>query len=254
MKNSFLNTDKPLLTAMIKQTQNPENCISEIKRAMFSGADAIGIQLEGLPRRFHKPKILKEIFGSCERKPIYVTNYRICENTNIPYEELAEELINYIDYGATLCDVTGDMFCKSEDELTFDSYAIKNQLELIDKIHSKGGEVVMSSHVNKFIKAERVLEIAREHKNRGADISKIVVHADTMEEQIENLRITNILCKNIEIPFLFLSGGECLIHRRLGILLGCCMSLCVCELPEGSNNPQPLLEEQRLIRDKMHLI
>lgn len=47
-----------------------------------------------------------------------------------------------------------------------------------------------------------------EHKRRGADISKIVTAAENMEQQIENLRITNLLKQELGIPFLFLSGGE----------------------------------------------
>ena len=74
-----------------------------------------------------------------------------------------------------------------------DEEAIAKQIELIDRIHKKGGQVIMSSHVNKFMTEERVLRIAREHKRRGADISKIVSHGSSMEEQMENLRITAVL-------------------------------------------------------------
>lgn len=163
-------------------------------------------------------------------------------------------MIDYIDYGATLCDAPGDMFFKAEDELTDDKDAINKQKELIGRIHAKGAEVVMSSHVNKYKTAERVLQIAFEHKRRGADILKIVAHANNMEEQLENLKITDLLRKELGIPFLFLSGGECLIHRRMGIMLGCCMSLCVCELEKGSTNPPPLISEQREIRDEFYLL
>ena len=53
-----------------------------------------------------------------------------------------------------------------------------------------------------------------------------------------------ILC-----PFLFLSGGECSIHRRLGIKLGCCMSLCVYEHDAISTPAQPLLSTMKTVRD-----
>jgi hypothetical protein len=33
-----------------------------------------------------------------------------------------------------------------------------------------------------------------------------------MEQQIENLRITDLLKRELEVPFLFLSGGECSLH------------------------------------------
>lgn len=251
---NFFRNQNPVLTVMIKQTQNPENIISEVNRALAVDAEGFGIQLEGLPRRYHNYDDLKKIFASLKGKPLYATNYKLAENKDMSYEEIAEEMLTFADMGADLCDVMGDMYCKDPEELTSDSQAIGKQMKLIEELHTRGAQVLMSSHVNKFISAERVLEIASEHKRRGADVSKIVTHADNMEQQIENLRITNLLKENLDIPFLFLSGGECLIHRRLGILLGCCMSLCVCELAENSDNPQPLITEQREIRDKIHLI
>ncbi len=254
MNYTFTEYEKPLLTVMVKHTENPENAIAEIGRANYCGAEAFGIQLENLPREYHTPEIIKNIFSATGDKPIYVTNYKLVNNADMSYEEIGEELLSYLDCGATLIDVMGDMFCKAEDELTMDNDAINKQMELIDRIHKKGGKVIMSSHVNKFMTEERVLEMANEHKRRGADISKIVAHGNTMYEQMENLKITTALKEKLGIPYLFLSGGECLIHRRLGILLGCCMSLCVCELSEGSDNPQPLIYEQRKIRDKLHLL
>ena len=225
MKYTFTDYEKPLLTVMVKQTETPESAIAEIGRANYCGAEAFGIQLENLPRKFHTPENIKKIFSAMGDKPIYVTNYKLVNNIDMSYEEIGEELLTFLDYGATLIDVMGDMFLKAEDELTMDNAAKEKQMELIDRIHKKGGQVIMSSHVNKFMTEERVLEIANEHKLRGADISKIVAYGNTMEEQMENLRITSVLREKLGIPYLFLSGGESLIHRRLGILLGCCMSL-----------------------------
>jgi 3-dehydroquinate dehydratase len=122
-------------------------------------------------------------------------------------------------------------------------------MELIDQLHEKGAAVLMSAHVMKFSSAERVLEIALEQKRRGADIIKIVTKADSMEQQLENLRITDLLKRELGAPFLFLSGGECTLHRRLGIKLGCCMALCVYEHDALSTPPQPLLSVMKTVRD-----
>lgn len=253
MKPTFLNCEKPLVTVMLKQV-TPDGVIKEMEQALQEGAEAFGLQTENFKRMYHKPEIWKEIFAAAKGKPLYVTNYKLVENAELSYEELAEELLTYPDYGATLCDVMGDMFCKHPEELTDNEEAVKKQMYLIDKLHEKGAEVIMSSHVNQFMTAEHVLEMAFEHKRRGADISKIVAHANDMEQQIENLRITDLLKRELGIPFLFLSGGECRIHRRIGILLGCCMSLCVCEQSANPDNPQPLIREQRIIRDEMHFV
>ena len=134
-----------------------------------------------------------------------------------------------------------------------DPEAVAKQMKLIDEIHARGAEVIMSSHVRKYIPAERVLEIALEQQRRGADVVKIVTWGNSMEEQIENLRINWLLKENLKVPFLYLSGGECSLHRRIGGSLGCCMYLCVYEHDEHSTPMQPLLSKMKLIRDNMEL-
>ena len=107
----------------------------------------------------------------------------------------------------------------------------------------------MSSHVLKYTPAQRVLEIAREHQKRGADICKIVTGAEDMAQQIENLRILDLLKKELDIPFLYLAGGECRILRRIGASMGSCMSLCVYEHDALATPSQPLLRDMKRIRD-----
>ena len=145
----------------------------------------------------------------------------------------------------------GDYFERTEGEMTYSERAIEKQMALIDEIHSAGGEVVMSSHVLKYTPAEQVLAIALEHQRRGADICKIVTGASNMEEQIENLRIVTLLKSELDIPFLFLSGGESRILRRIGGEVGCCMYLCVHEHDELATPAQPLISEVRAIRDNL---
>ena len=110
----------------------------------------------------------------------------------------------------------------------------------------------MSSHILKFTPADEVLKIALAHQSRGVDICKIVVGADTKEQEIENLRIINMLKEKLDIPFLFLSGGECKILRRIGGEMGCCMYLCVYEHDALATPQQPLLKKIKQIRDNFN--
>jgi 3-dehydroquinate dehydratase len=207
--------------------------------------------VESLKPEYQNPAVYKEIFSEGKGRPFYVTYYRGKHNSEKTDEELAEGLVTLAESGATLCDVMGDMFCKHPEELTEDETAIKKQMDLIDLLHKKGAQVLLSSHVKKFAPAERVLAIAFEQKRRGADIIKIVTRAETMEQQIENLRITDLLKRELGAPFLFLSGGECTLHRRLGMKLGCCMALCVYEHDALSTPAQPLLSTMKTIRDSI---
>ena len=250
MKTTFLNHEKPLMTVIL-QCETPEVASGRIRNALHSGGEAFGLQVEALFREYQNKETYQRIFKEMRGKPIYVTNYRGHKNLGKTDEELTEGLLGLADCGATLVDVMADLYDPQPDEVALDGAAIQKQMELIDKLHSKGAEVLMSSHVRKFIPAERVLEIALEHKRRGADIAKIVTGAENMEQQIENLRITNLLKKELGIPFLFLSGGECSIHRRLGMKLGCCMHLCVYEHDVRSTFNQPLLSISKSIRDDM---
>lgn len=215
------------------------------------GADAYGLQVETLNPEFQNPDTYKKLFAEMQGRPCYVTNYRYAFNQNFTDDELADGIVSLAESGATLCDVMGDIFCKHPEELTDNDAAIQKQMKLIEKLHSLGAEVLMSSHLYKYAPAERVLEIAFEQKRRGADIIKIVTAADTMEQQIENLRTTNLLKQELGAPFLFLSGGVSTIHRRLGIKLGCCMALCVYEHDELSTASQPLLSIMKTIRDNI---
>lgn len=249
MKRTFFKSEKPLLTTMV-QAKNPARIKELIDKATPLGADAFGMQFEQMNLEFRNKETYKELFSYTD-KPIYVTNYRWIENKGKSDELLAEELLELADCGATLCDVIGDLYDIQSDEVAVSEKAIAKQMKLIDKLHEKGAEVLMSSHVLKFTPAERVLEIALEHQRRGADIAKIVTGAETMEEQLENLKTANLLKENLKIPFLFLCGGECNLVRRIGVNLGVHMYLCVYEHDELATKKQPLLKDLKIIRDIM---
>ena len=247
MKKTFLTYEKPILTCMV-QADNPDRVKELIDSSLPEGAEAFGMQICKLREEYRNEETYKELFAYTDL-PVYVTNYRSSSNAGKSDEVLAEELLELADCGATLLDVMGDYFDHCEGELTMNTEAIKKQMKLIDELHGKGAEVLMSSHVLKFAPAERVLEIALEHQRRGADICKIVTGAENMADQMENLRIINLLKENLKIPFLFLSGGECHILRRIGGSIGCCMYLTVHEYDELATKTQPLLRDVKLIRD-----
>ena len=249
VKKTFLEYDKAILTVMV-QADNIERIKELIDKSLPEGAEAFGMQFERLDCEYRNKDVYKELFSYTDQ-PVYVTNYRIGKNEGKTDDVLADELLELADCGATLCDIMGDLFDKQPDEVALDDRAIERQIKLIEDLHKKGAEVLISSHIYTYTPAERVLEIALEHQRRGADISKIVTGADTMEQQLENLKIVNLLKENLKIPFLFLAGGECHILRRIGGELGCCMYLCVQEYDEIATSTQPLLKNVKAIRDNM---
>ena len=256
MKPTFLNQNRPLITSMILK-DNPSSIRFAVKNSIYDGADCLGIQLEFLKKEYKSEENYKKIFAACAGHPIYVTNYRGSENNGFSDEEIANELVSALACGATLGDVPGSLFDSESGmgigfELSMKQDAVEKQTKLINQIHSMGKEVLMSSHVLKFISAEEVLEIAFEQKRRGADIAKIVTAANSDEEQMENLRITTLLKKELGIPFLFLSGGtHSKIHRMIGAQLGCVTYLAVREHDERAVATQPTIKAAKAVRDNL---
>ena len=247
-KATFLKYEKPLITAMV-QGDSPDRIEELVRLSLDDGAEAFGMQFCRVKAQYRSKDTCKRLFDAANGSPIYVTNYRDGENEGKDDQTLADELVELAECGATLCDVMGDFFDPQDDQMAKDEQAIQKQMQLIEKLHAAGAEVLISSHVMKFTSPERVLEIALEQQRRGADICKIVVGAETMVEQIENLKIATMLRERLSIPFLFLSGGETRILRRFGGELGCCMYLCVHEHDALATPAQPLIKCIKYIRD-----
>lgn len=259
MKSTFLNQSRPLITAMI-QKETPDSIRFDVKNSIADGADALGIQLEFLKKEYRSEENYKKIFSASAGRPVYITHYRKKANDGLSDDELGEELLRALQCGATLGDVMGSMFDDESGmgiglELSVKQNAIDKQMRLIDRIHEMGKEVLMSSHVFKFTPAETVLYIANEQQRRGADIVKIVTAANSDEEQMENLRITSLLKKELKIPFLFLSGGtHAKIHRMIGPQLGCVMYLAVKEHDEHAIPTQPTIKAAKAVRDNFDFL
>ena len=253
MKKSFLNVNTPFIVEMT-QASTAKQTELKIRNAIAEGATAIGFQMNLFEKEYRTEETLSSIFAAAEDKPIYFTNYRGEFNRGMTDEELMDGLLFGLKCGATLVDVMGDTFDPAPEELTTDEKAIKKQMEFIDEVHKRGGEVLMSSHVKKFRSPERVLEIALEQQRRGTDIVKIVTGADTQEEELKNLEICHLLKKELKVPFLFLSAGKYnYLHRTIGPALGVCMWLCFREYDETTYAGPPLLSNVLKIKQGLKL-
>ncbi len=252
-KPTFLHQNKPLITCMV-QARDPETMTNLIRTAAFDGCDAYGFQMERLDAEYHNDETVRNLFAAMGNRPIYATNYRIFANEGKSDEELAEGYLRLLSLGATLIDVIGDLYAPAKYEITYDSIAIEKQKALIKRIHEEGGEVLMSSHTHTFMTTDEVLAIAREHQARGADISKIVTASNSEEEEMANLRTATVLKQELDIPFLFLSGGtHCKRMRALGPFFGSCMWLTVPLYDECATKLQPLCRSIRAVADNVDL-
>ena len=252
MKPTFLHAKKPHLTVMI-QKRTPGEILSTVQAAIPAGAEAFAIQIDQLRPEYRTEAIYRELFAAMDGRPVYVTYYRDNLNVGLSDEALEEGLYQLAEAGATLCDVMGDFYAPHPDQITMDDDAIAKQMQMIDRLHGMGAEVLMSSHFYKYATPARVLEAAQAQKTRGADIAKIVINTNDMAQQLEHLATPDLLNRELGIPYLFLSGGNCHFIRRIGPLMGVCMYLCVYEHDELSTPTQPLLRHVKAIRDNFAL-
>ncbi len=249
MKKSFLHQNKPLLTAMI-QADTPQSARDAIRTAVYDGCDALGFQLEAMPKQYRTDDTIRGIFAEACGRPIYVTNYQSRANEGDSDDTLADGLLWMCQNGATLMDVRGDMYACDPLQLTENPTAIAKQKDLIARIHDMGGEVLMSSHTSRYLDSDAVMRIAVAQKERGADIIKIVTASNSEEEELSNLAIIERLQRELGAPFLFLAGGShCHLIRQIGPYLGCCMWLCVPHYDALATPVQPLLRAMRSLKD-----
>lgn len=251
MKKSFLNWEKPPVTLLFCP-QSAEKAIATIQKGMEDGAEAFAIQMEHLCAEDRNATAYRRILAAAGDSPVYVTNYRHHANQDVPEETIAQGLLELADCGATVCDIMGDLFCPTPGEMTTDPAAVEKQMALVEKLHSAGAEVLMSSHIYHYLPQEEVTRLALLQQQRNVDIAKIVTGADSMEQQLDNLATTEYLKNTLKIPFLFLSGGQCRIHRQIGPLMGCCMYLCCLDDTIEPKPVQPMVRKVKAIRDNWY--
>lgn len=243
---SFLNSKKPIITAMVTETTVEAN-LDKIEAYKNQGTEAFCFQFERLIPSDKAPERLKLLFDAMDGYPIYATNYMRgnSEADTISWETIEDQLLLLHSLGATLIDIPADMYHPSDMELATDQKAIERQKAFINKLHERGAEVLMSAHVLRFIPKETAYTIALAQMERGADIAKIVTWADTDEELAENFEISMMLSKNLKIKSLFLCGGEKRKrHRLLGPLFGSAIYLV---RTNEDNDIQPKIKDAKAV-------
>ena len=240
MSEGFFKTDRPTLTTMLKSRTVGE-LISEIGEAIEQGTDALLFQMEILVPEDRTKENYKRVFYAMQGKPSYVTNYIRGNALPKTDEELVEELFFARECGATLIDIRGDLFDRQPGELSLNPEAVKKQKEVIKEFKALGAEVLMSSHVLKYIPGDEVLKIALAQEERGVDVAKVVTEANSEAELLDNFRTTLLLHEKLSCSSLFLcNGSHCARHRLLAPLMcgGKNMFLTVVNSFEGAAQPK----------------
>ena len=254
----FLRKDRPTLTAMIA-AKTPEQFIDAARKGLAGGTDAFGFSMELFPDEYHTREALLPLFSELGGKPFYITNYG-WHKPDVSDEALGDELVMAVEAAfaagcvAVLADVPGDSFDRNPRQMTENPEALSKQRALIDRLHAAGAQVVVSSHVMKFLPESEVLDLFRIQREHGADISKAVTNADTEDELNENFRISSRI-HALPRPAIFVCSGACSRrHRHFAPLLSNSVWLCVPEQNEFTTKEQPLLATAKNILREANLL
>ena len=257
MTAKFFQKCRTPLVSMVS-ADNTTDAICEILNGLYDGADAFGLQLCRLQEQYRTDAELDKMFEACEGRPVYITSYRGANSKDYTYEQCAELLLRALErgkkYGPVLCDVMADMYGEEHNGMSFDPKVIKKQTALVDLIHSRDGEVLMSCHNKEFLGEEEFVRYVKGQIERGADVAKLVTRSESEEQMHENLRTISRLKREINKPFLYLSGGSHQrLIRQLGPAFGVCMYLCIPHYTPASTKMQVHLRTAKAIRDGLIL-
>ena len=245
----------PVLAGVIRE-KTKSAAVAEIKNCMYDGAEMIDLHMSCLENC--DVDTLRQIISST-RLPILALNYnRTFEWQDAGYgeEERIESFLRAVEAGAAGIDMQGytfdvkskEGFC-GEDKYSFtkgnpkeivtDDIIISKQCELIEKVHTKGAEVLLSCHPNIPMNTTQVVELALFLEKRNPDIIKIVTIATNEEELLESFKAMTVLKKEVKTSVSYHAGGPAgSLSRIMNPILGGHMVFCVDHFNEGSTMEQ----------------
>ena len=258
MRKSFASLPAPVYAAVIRE-KTPVQAICAIKNAEMNGATAFDLHLSCLEEQYRTVAHIKTIVD-CTTKPILGLNYNITVDRGgytCSEDERIALLMMEVEAGISAVDFQGytyDLASKdgyvgeksysftanNPKEVVTDERIIEKQKRLIDEVHTKGAEVLLSCHPNVFMPKTQVVELAQYLQERNPDIIKIVTVCNTDEEMIESFDTMLALkkeIKNAKIHF-HCNGKTGKLTRIINPLLGAYMTFCVDRYAEGHTMEQ----------------
>lgn len=264
MKKSFLNMKNGSVISSLR-VRTTKEAIADIRDSEKQGADGFLLHAELLDVNFRNIDEIKKIIRSAN-KPVMILNYRTEEGEED--EKLNRLKFDAITAGAAAADVpmsSYDCFPKASvkdcaesfaeavpKDVSMDKVAIEKQNALIEKFHTCGCEVLMSAHVETMLSAKQAADLAKEMKRRGADIAKIIVKANNLDDVAEIYKSILYMKKSLDIPFLYQTCGPYgKLVRPTAWIFGSKYILCHNRYSELSNREKPLMKDIMTIKDKL---
>ena len=265
----FLCDRRPFVVGVLRGRSAIYN-MATIKNAEYEGADAFDLHLNQMPEEDRSEESLRRIFSST-KLPILALFYTTKTPFNDPapsWEERLAVQMRAIDCGAAGIDIQAHYFdddsrssligskrsfeVANPEEITLRSEIISRQMDVIERVHAKGAQVLMSSHVRVPLTCEQAVDLALEVEKRGVDIVKIVSPCDSEEQLAEVLRTIITMRRELHTPFVYIGGGQYgQMSRIFGAALGNCLVFAVSRYDETHEFFQPQIKAARSIFDLM---
>lgn len=260
MNTCFSNYPSPMVMGVVRE-RTVRGAIAEIKNGEYHGADGFDLHLSCLNDEFKNIASIRQII-SMTKKPVLALNYNQAydyqgfetdENTRV------ELLLMSAEAGAAAVDIQGytyDLKSKNEfrsefsylnysfiqgnpKEIVVDEKIIDKQIELIEKIHYIGSEVLISTHPSISMNTEQVVELALFLEKRNPDVIKIVTLCTNEDELAEAFKTMIALKKEVKTRTLFHCCGEAgKLSRIINPILGGYLVFCSDRFSESSNFEQ----------------
>lgn len=260
MAPSITALPRPFIVSVVRERE-PLSAIATIHNSERDGAHAFNLHLSRLEPQYLTHEHLSTIIAATAR-PVIVLNYR--NNGHIPDEERVAKQLIAIDAGAAGVDVPADVFDPEHadwngrtpgflpdgpaQELSTDPGVIERQRALIDDIHARGAQVMMSSHTRVVMSPEQVLTHARAMAERGPDMVKIVSACLNEDQMLDALRAITLLRKELGVPFLYQCHGQHgKLTRVVGPMLGSMLVFCNQRFTAETFSEQPLINSMRKV-------
>ena len=246
----FDGISSPVLTVILNHDDTAERVLELIREGLAEGAEAFCIQFEKLAPEDRTEENYRRILRACEGRPVYACDYRKNNTLAQTDEEIERELLLLADLGAELVDVQGDLFCPSVDQIAREPEAAARQKRLIQSLHERGCEVLMSSHTFRYMQPQEVIELMQVQQQRGADVMKVVAKADTDEEAADAFLTSARIRKELGTKHLFIVGGKKRgAHRFLSGELGDCLLLCTVDSRPDFQPPISAVKKCKALRE-----
>jgi 3-dehydroquinate dehydratase len=268
---SLSSLKRPFICTSLAETTVDET-ISAMKTAENAGAHAFEVHLPLLdfPGEGELSRIAsatgRPVYATCRRGGFYelLGAERV---TELDDEARVRELLDAVEAGVAGVDVELDTFDPTggpEDytsaaiaayaadentpltEVTDDEEAVERQRSVIEAVHERRGEVILSAHTYRHLDGEDCVDIDRRMIERGADFGKVVGVDRSMDEALDTLAAHLRLNEADVLPYALMTiGTTSRITRPLSPMFGSAWVFAQPEFTPGGFHPWPLVESAR---------